>query len=492
MELYQPQDDGFNPHDFEARFKAEFVRLTGDVRDEVVIAAFSGGPDSTALFRLLSAVREDLGFRPVAAHLDHGLRGKAGEADREWCRSAAVEAGVPFISERADCPALAKTEKLSVEEAARRARYEFLSRAGEKVKARWIVVGHNADDNAESVLLNLLRGSGPLGLSGIPPRRGFIIRPLLNFRRWEIVKYLDAVKADYVFDETNKDERFLRNKVRRGLIPILERDFNPRLCEALNRTAALMRDEETVWGGLTDRAGREAGRRSEDGRVSFNLSAFAAQERALARRLVRGAGLEAQGSIRAWSVENVESVLDLATAGRGAVDLPGEVRAWVRGGRLFIGKPESFAVDDFEFQLEAPERLELKELGLVLTTWFSSNVPTASELKKTNPGHAILDADRIRPPLMVRSFRPGDRFTPLGFSGTRKLSDFFIDLKIPAKERMRTPLVCDSDGIIWIAGIRPADRVRVRQSARRVLHLILSGRGSDRTPGSDQEKNEKS
>ncbi|MFH1135622.1 MAG: tRNA lysidine(34) synthetase TilS [Pseudomonadota bacterium] len=371
-----------------------------------------------------------------------------------------------------------------MEEAARQARYAFLTEVRAEIGARYVVVGHTADDNAESVLLNLLRGAGPLGLSGIPPRRDWILRPLLSFRRGEILSYLGARGLAFVEDETNQDRRFLRNRVRRGLIPLLLEDFNPRLVEALNRTAALIRDEERVWTGLLAAAGREVGRRTEAGSVSFDAAALAAGERAVARRLIRAAVLEVQGTIRAWGLDAVEAVLDLAAEGRGRLDLPGRARAWVEGGRLYLGIPPARKPTGFSYVLPVPGRLKVPEAGLVITARRSDAVPEPAVLHQLGPDRAVLDAGSLRPPLTVRSVRPGDRFQPLGFSGTRKLSDFFIDKKIPAPRRPFVPLVCDGDGVVWVGGFRSAERTRVGPGATSVVMLTLSEEaGGGSAPG---------
>ncbi|MEW5725949.1 MAG: tRNA lysidine(34) synthetase TilS, partial [Thermodesulfobacteriota bacterium] len=271
--------------DMEKNFRAAFLSLAGEERS--LVAAFSGGPDSTALLHLCLRLAGDLGLNLFAAHLDHGLRGELGERDRRAAEAEATRAGIPFFWEKADCRALAAERSLSLEEAGRRARYDFLERARVQTGAGLIATGHTADDQAETVLFNLLRGAGPRGLAGIPRRRGRVIRPLLGFWRRDLLAYLKGRGLGYVEDETNRDLDFTRNRLRRHLLPLLERDYNPAVKAALVRTAEVLREEEKVWEDWTARARAQVDWRSEEGRIGLDRAGLAGLSRALARRLVR-------------------------------------------------------------------------------------------------------------------------------------------------------------------------------------------------------------
>ena len=268
--------------DLKSRFREAFLALARPGRGESVLVAFSGGPDSTALLHLCLTVRDELGFDLSAAHLDHGLRGAEAERDRLAAQGAAERVGVPFYWDRVDCRALAREGSLSLEEAAREARYSFIERIGQEIGAVYAATGHTADDNAEAVLLNLLRGAGPRGLAGIPPvRQGRILRPLLGFWREELLDWLAARDLSFVEDSSNRDLNLTRNKVRHDMLPRLIRDFNPGLKAALVRTAAVIRDEEKVWDSLLSELRPRVGWEVRDGRVSMKSFEIAALDRAL-------------------------------------------------------------------------------------------------------------------------------------------------------------------------------------------------------------------
>ncbi|MFH1092505.1 MAG: tRNA lysidine(34) synthetase TilS [Pseudomonadota bacterium] len=436
------------------------------------MAAFSGGPDSTALLYLCRGLKDEIS-RIYAAHLDHGLRGPRGHQDLAAAQTEAEKLGLPFYSEFADCRHLAKETSRSIEEAAREARYAFLERVRVKTGADFIVTGHTADDNAEAVLINLLRGAGPQGLAGIPPRRQAVIRPLLGFWRRDLTDYLTRRGLSWVEDETNQDLDFTRNRVRHDLIPRLERDYNPAVKQALVRTAQVIRDEERVWAGVMSQARTRTGFEFEERRVRIRLSGLPVLDRAVARRLIREAAVEVQGSTRALSWDHVELVLDWAASEKGGgLDLPGDLRVWKEEGLLILGPAPANKKIEFEYRLGVPGEVYISELNLRLKTEVVRQTEKIDP-RALGPAQAALDLEQVSLPLTVRSPRAGDRFQPLGLEGTKKLSDFFIDARVPAGVRAKVPLVWDSLGIVWVGGMRPAERVRVGRRTQAVLLISL-------------------
>ncbi|MEW6262052.1 MAG: tRNA lysidine(34) synthetase TilS [Thermodesulfobacteriota bacterium] len=458
--------------DLSARFKAALLDLTGPDPGNLVVA-FSGGADSTALLHLLAGLRDELGYALQAAHLNHGLRDQAGDQDRLAAEAVSRKLDIPFHWDLIDCRNLAKKRSLSVEEASREARYEFLEKIRRRTGAAFIAIGHTADDNTELVLMNLMRGAGPSGLAGMPVRRGFIIRPLLNFRRKELIVYLEDRGLSWVDDASNRDLNFTRNRIRHDLLPKLRADYNPDVDSALWRTARIFRDEEAVWSRLVSEAAGRAGWKEEAGWVGLDRTVLAQLDRAVARRLIRAAVEKIIGPRRGLGFGRVEEVLDLARApGKSGFDLPGGPRVWTESGRLLLGRPVEIAPARFEQELCVPGETRLRAIAGRLTARIES-WPQNIDLKSLGPFAVVLDYERLTPPFLIRSFRPGDKFQPLGLAGTKKLSDLFIDAKVPAGHRHKIPLVVDAQGLVWVAGFRPAERARIHARTSRALFLTL-------------------
>jgi len=457
------------------RFRQAFWSLARSGPGPGIVVAFSGGADSTALLALSVEALRPSGARLIAAHLDHGLRGAESRQDRETAAALAGRLGVPFLYEEVEGRSLFnRPGGLSLEAAARRVRYRFLKRVREEQGADYILTGHTADDNAEAVLMNLLRGSGPAGLAGIPPvREGFILRPLLSFWREELEGYLAKQGLSYVQDGTNLDPAFTRNRVRHELIPYLVERYNPRVKEALARTARLMRDEEEAWAEALKQAEPKVSWQDLGGRVRLPARALAGLHRAVGRRLVREGVRRLLGRVWGFSLSRVDEVLDLADqGGEKGLDLPQGLRAWVEAGDLVLGfQTAAFPAED-EHVLAVPGRVFFEASGLEVVAELGP-MEAKVDPKSGSPDVAHLDWDRLSPPLAVRPVRPGDRFQPLGMSGVKKVGDFFTDAKVPVHQRARVPLVVDREGIIWVGGYRPDERARLRPETRQMLTLTL-------------------
>jgi tRNA(Ile)-lysidine synthase len=444
-------------------------------QDTRVLLAVSGGSDSVALAYLLAelALREELRLAGII-HLNHQLRPAAAD-DEAFCGALAARLGLPFFADRADVAARARTERRSVEDAARAARYEFFEEARVHFEADAIALGHTRDDQAETFLLRLLRGAGSRGLSGMHPRRGRIIRPALDCRRGELRSFLEDRAVPFVHDESNDDVSIPRNRVRAELLPLLERRFNPSIVDVLADEAALARDE---WQWI-ETAVREASagvvtRPSADV-WEIDTTAVARLPLALARGVVRDALVQASGG-RPISFRHVEEALGLT----GRADAPG-VRMERRGQALVLmsrttadarRKPDAtLPANLFRYSLSIPGEVALREAGCVVS---AEAAPSVGSAILSNSAVAVLQLDRCHPPLAVRNRRRGDRFRPLGLDGRKKLQDYFVDKKVPRDARDLVPLVVDdADRIVWVAGHGIADEFRVTDPAQAVLILRL-------------------
>jgi tRNA(Ile)-lysidine synthase len=447
-------------------------RLLGD--DARVAVALSGGPDSVALAWLLRDLEPKSAWRVAGLiHVHHGLRGIEADADEAFCRGLAVRMDLPLHVTHVDVGQLARDRRVSIEVAGREARYAAFEAAAAALAATSVATGHTLDDQAETVLLRLLRGAGTRGLSAIRPKLGRYVRPLIDCRRAAILAYLDSRRERFREDASNQDLSIPRNRVRRTLLPVL-RDSWPGAVVALARFAELAADDEACLMALANEAGARID--DADGRVALDLSALDALPTALGRRVIRGA-LEAAGGVPTF--RDVEAVSRLARADKKESRLDLRALTVRRGGqRLWFdraGGPltESEGVTGTPQPLSVPGEVTLSETGLTIRASLGPRADLAARPSPAGP-IAILQADALPQPLAVRYRRPGDRLRPLGAPGTRKLQDWFVDRKVPRADRDRIPLVVDErDRIVWVAGFTIAHEYRVTAPAEGVVVLEL-------------------
>ena len=448
-----------------------------------VLAALSGGADSVALCTLLAGAAPAGGYRLAGLlHVNHQLRGGAAEADETFCRALAAALDVPIFVERVDVAALARADGVSIEHAGHRVRYAVFERVAGEQRADRVATGHTRDDLAETVLLRLVRGAGPGGLAGIRPRAGRVVRPLLGVSRRELREYLAARGLRYREDESNRDLRLTRNRVRHRLLPLLAREFSPAITKVLAREAEIARaDADWIDGVANERAAAVV--TFHEGVATVDAEALCAQPPAVARRIARAVLERVSGRGRV-GFAHVERFLHLAAAPAAEDDLPAR-RADVPGGRaerrgahlvLRPGAPgrcPAPAARGFEYRLDVPGEVAVPEAGLTIAAEPAAEVPAALRSR----GSTVAVAARgLTPPLTVRSWRPGDAFRPLGLGGRKKLQDFFVDRKVARGARGRVPLVTDERrGIVWVVGHAVADDSRVTDGPAGVL-ILRSGK----------------
>lgn len=422
--------------------------------------ALSGGADSVALTLLLVelAARADWTLAGVI-HVHHGLRGPEADLDVAFCRQLASRLPLSIDVVNVDVRAAMAESGRSLEAAARTLRYAAFEAAADRLGATVVVTGHTADDQAETVLLRLLRGAASRGVSAIRARRGRYARPLLGIGRRELRVWLTAHGHAWREDLSNVAPSVPRNRLRRDLLPVIERDW-PGAVRALARFAELAADDERWLSQQADLAAAQVSRIGADG-VELIRAPFADLPVALARRVVRNA-LEAVGGQA--SFREVEWVRRLVRTGRpGArADLHG-LSAECRQESLWIG-PARLRIPTaaFEYRLEVPGEVRISETGGVLRASLSTGIDRAA-LEDGWDGVASLQASTVALPLTVRGRRPGDRFTPFGAPGSRLVQDLLVDRKVPRQVRDGLPVVVDAGGeIVWLAPVAVAERCRVR------------------------------
>ena len=445
-----------------------------------VVVGVSGGSDSVALVHLLVELQEAGNFRVAGvAHVHHGLRGEGADRDEAFCRELAESLSLPAFVEHVDVRERARRERRSLEDAARLERGEALRRAADASGSDRIAIGHTRDDQAETVLLKLLRGAGTRGLAAIHPRIGPVVRPLLDVGRDDLRGWLDGRGLTFVEDETNEDFRFRRNVVRHRLLPVLRQEFGSAVTVALARHAEVAREDESLLNSLAAPLVLRLVR-TDESNIAVDCPGMAELPAALQRRVALQA-LRMSG-VREPGFEQALNLLALAGGTSGALQLPGGVRARRVGPSVIL----SAAADDFtgqdgfRYELTVPGSVWIPEAGRTMGAEPMS--PDQPELlgclTVTNPSTAVIGGDRVPAGLVVRSWNRGDAVRPLGLGGRKKLQDLFVDRKVPRAARRRLPLVVDrADRIVWVPGLAIDEAYRVTRDTRAVVVLTMSESG---------------
>ncbi len=451
-----------------------FIRHREILRpSERLVVAVSGGPDSTALHLLLTRLQHPLSLDISLAHFDHCLRTPDdARHDRVFVETLAFASGRPFAHGKGDVRARARTRHESLEDAARNLRYQFLRREARKVSATAVATGHTLDDQAETVLLHLLRGSGLDGLRAMQPRASWpfgvgpdIARPLLCLRRDETERYCREAGLDPLHDPTNDQPIAVRNRIRNQLLPAL-RAFNPRVDEALVRLAdAAAGDSEFVEIQAGD-IWREIAVLSPLS-VSFPREPFERLHAALQTRLIRSAISHTLGSSADLEAVHLRTIVEALTRARTRLSLPHGIVVTLDSRFLSVRKGQP------PVGQRIPETALMLPGRTTVTGWAidAALIPPPTDPRAATPLEAFLDAEAVGENLSVRSRRPGDRLRPLGLGGEKKVQDILVDARVPAAQRDGVPIVSSKSGIAWIAGHCIDEAHALTASTKRVIHL---------------------
>ncbi len=446
---------------------------------DVVVAGVSGGSDSMALLFALWDLRE---FYPdtdvVVSHVNHGLRGAESDEDAEFVKEAARQLGFSFECARVDTEAFRKKRGLSLEDAARELRYGFFNEILAKRSAQRIATAHTLNDQAETVIMRLIRGSGSQGLAGIRPSVGNIIRPLINVTKVEAREYLRSKGVSWREDSTNSSDEFLRNRIRNELVPLF-RSYNPAVEQVLSRVAAVCAAEADFISAEGERRfGKIA--RIVGGGVLGETEKLLAEPPAIRFSVMRKSILAVKGDLNSVSAKHLFSIDEVVRSGESSaeVDLPGGVVFHAGHGVFFFTREENFReFPPTEIKSHGTHRvfpdLEVTvELTDDVSLWGAADV-------------GYFPPEKVGFPITLRSFSEGDRFVPLGMRGAKKLKDFFIDEKIPRFLRRKVPVFETPNGIIWVGGLRtdnrfkadkrkgPWFRIRICGSSQKLLDLAI-------------------
>lgn len=436
-------------------------------RGDGVLVALSGGADSVALLHLLLGMKDDYSLRMFVAHLNHKLRGKESVGDVRWVKKLCKSLNIPCRIGELEVRSICRERGMGLEEGARAIRYDFLKRAASDFGAERIATGHTQDDQAETVLMRLLRGAGPSGLCGIRPVWGQIIRPLIEVKRGDLRNWLQERDISFREDSSNRDLRYLRNSIRWRLLPQLKA-YNPRIIEALARSGMILLDQSEHLLGLAKEVLGEVAHRGLGGEIILDLELLFAYDMAVRQVVLREAfKLLGRGNLLFTHVDGLaRSPL------RGRVSLPGGIEAEGKEGKLFL---LSGTLRRRPIKVEIPGRVETND-GLFLETEIVAP-PTLDLIRGQGGMVAYFDWEKLDGPFEIRGWEKGDRIQPLGLRGRKKLQDLFVDLHIPRPQRRLVPLLTCPKGIIWVIGYRIAEPFKIQERTREALKAVAKWRG---------------
>lgn len=438
-------------------------------KGDSVLVALSGGPDSVALLYLLLNIRDKYNLKLVAAHLDHSIRAGSPK-DKQFCHQLCKDLKVKFYSRRMDVEKLAKTKKMTVEEAGRKARYDYFQSISSKYGFSKIATGHTMDDNAETVLFNIIRGSGLKGLSGIPVKRENIIRPLIDIGKPELIKWLASKKIKFISDPTNRSLKYSRNRVRRKIIPECER-INPEFVKSLARLSKNISEDIELIDSITVLAYNDALLSQGNSKIVLDLRKLEKYDTSLGKKAVSEAFFRLTGVRMSPSFELLSRANETIN-GRSGAKSPLGKGVWVEKsqGKISVFKKPGKRYESGTTPLLVPGTTKMPGMNWSMKTRLLKK----REIKTliTKPFTALLDNKKVIGP-MIRFWQDGDRIKPFGMKGTKLISDLFVDKKVPTFTRKEVPLVLSNDRVAWVGGVAISDDFKVGPSTKEVLRIEL-------------------
>lgn len=443
-----------------------------------ILVALSGGPDSLCLLNILKELREELDIEIGAAHLNHLLRGEDAFKDEEFVISTCKEMNIPYYVKRVDINKYSKEHKLSSELAGRNVRYGFFDEILKKDGFNKIATAHNANDQAETIIFRLMRGTGLEGLGGIKVcREDKIIRPILCLTRKEVEKYIKEKNLNPRIDKTNFEKIYNRNKIRLDIIPYIQNNFNEDIVKTLNRMSLLIQKDNAFIERLCIKAYNEYCKRNTDSKFYILKKELFKEDQAIVTRIIRTALIEYSKSHYDFEMKHIYDILELSKKETGkGINLPKNIYVENIYGDIKISSKmkEDIKVDKTEFLLNkksiGEDRIQFNnyEFEISVLKNKSTNLIDLKENKLVK----YFDLDKINENILFRTRKNGDKITPLGMKGQKKLKDIFINMKVPKEERDLIPVICFDNYIAWILGLQISDNFKVTNNSKNILKIV--------------------
>jgi len=428
-----------------------------------ILVGLSGGPDSIFLLYFLYY---NFNNKLIIAHINHKLRKDDSDLDEKFIRKISQKLKIPLYVKREDVKKLSIENKKSIEDTGREVRFSFFDKILKIENFNKIALGHNLDDNVETILINLIKGSGVKGLTGIPEKRGNIIHPIIIVKKEEILKFLQDKKIEYRIDKTNLEKDFLRNKVRNYLLPIIEKDFNKNFKEKLLSLSNILKVENKFLDDLIENISIKLLKFEYD-YIKIDLKKFKNLHLSIKRRLIRRGITYLCGELREYPLEQIDKVISLENKKTGKeIELPLNIVA-IKDKNEIIIKRKSFIEDDFF--VEIPSIGSFQEIGMKIDLFIVDKM-----IKTKDKFISFLDFDKIEFPLKIRKAKFGEKFKPIGLNKEKKIQDFFTDSGIPKDVRWNLPILLDKkDDILWLIGVRISDNYKVTELTKRIICIKI-------------------
>jgi tRNA(ile)-lysidine synthase len=443
-------------------------------KNDKILIALSGGPDSICLLDIMIKLKDEYNLTLYAAHLNHRIRGIDAQEDSLFCQKICKKNNVTFFVKNIDIPELAVQQSRGVEEVARDVRYDMFFDIKNKLGINKIAVAHNLDDQAETMLMKMFRGSGIQGLRGIDyKRKDGIIRPLLDIYKSQINEYCDVNNLNPRIDKTNFESDYSRNKVRLDLIPYIENNYCENIKQILSRTANVIRDDYNYIEEVSKEHYELLVKNKSDDEIILDLPLLKNTDTAIQKRVIRLAILDIMGNLN--NIENVHIVDSLSLLEKSdgkIINLPKNLKAYIKNEDYVITtKNQENEEITYEYKIEINGKTVVNEIGLTVTTSVlpakdSLALPVSKYIK-------VFDYDKIVGSLYVRSRKIGDKLSPIGLTGTKKIKDILINKKIPADTKYMFPIISDDEQILWLLGYRISENYKIDDSTQRVIRIQL-------------------
>ncbi len=460
------------PAEFENRF-LNYVKVNNLIdRNACVIAAYSGGIDSTVLVYLLNKFKNDLEIDLHLAYFNHNLRGDESIAEGKFIKKFAKDLNLSISTGTADLKSNAVDKNISIQESARELRYKFLKKTARKVKADIVATAHHKNDNIETILMRFLQGASPLTLRGIPEKREIYVRPLLWASKQELINYSRVQSISHFEDSSNSSIKYTRNKIRKNILPYLSKELGTNIDTILSNQISNFKEIEELVTGSSKTAYKDTVIRIEKSKIILDIKSYKSYF-TLIRKNVLFDCFKHFSSIKQPSYISCFNKIDnfiTGTKTRGFLYITNELLVYEKDNELHICREVNTC---FEYPVTVGGENSFSELGFKLDI---SEIKSPGSLEKSRKTgfEEIIDKGCTKGSLIVRNWRQGDKFIPLGMKNAKKLSDFFTDLKLKPDEKNRIPILTDDEKIIWICGRRIDNRVKVTSKTSTYLKLCYS------------------
>lgn len=445
-------------------------------KGDKIIVGVSGGPDSVCLLHILRLLSDVLGIDLYAIHINHMLREYEADKDEEYVGMLCDKIRIPLFIKHIDVKNLAKQEGLSIEEAGREARYREFNSIAQEIGANRIAVAHNRNDQAETVIMNIIRGTGLNGLKGMDYKRDRIIRPLLDIGRDEIEKYCVRYELNPRTDSSNLESMYTRNKIRLELFPVIERLFKSDIIGSICRMSELVREDSDLIESIASKVYNECVLKNYNNRLELNIPCIIANHSAISKRVIRMAINEIKGDLKGIQHIHIKDILEMLESGKTGkeIHIPGGLQVKVSYDVLQLSlKDNSQIREDFNVPVNIPGVTEVAAHGFVVEASLEEKTGETGRYLSfpQNAWEQYFDYDKLHMGINIRSRKNGDIFKPFKSTGTKKLKEYFIDNKIPRDIRDDIPLVSKGNEIVWIIGYRTSDKFKVTENTKSVLKL---------------------